>query len=92
MSVAPAAPQDVFAARRDKPLPLIDVRMPSEYRAIHADGATLVLTGLALGWWVHRGFFGLSAFIGAGLVFAGATGWCGMSVLFSKMPWNRSSS
>ena len=172
MTIAVATPQDVFAARRDKPLPLIDVRMATEYREIHAEGATLspldaldpkalaqtlprpiylicrsgqratkaaeqfvaagisevlvvdggteawekaglpvvrgkkavslerqvriaagtlVLTGVGLGWGVHPYFFGLSAFIGAGLVFAGVTDWCGMGMLLSKMPWNRSS-
>ena len=172
MTIATATPQDVFAARRDKGLPLVDVRMPTEYREIHADGATLapldaldpkalaqalprpiylicrsgqratkaaeqfvaagipevvvveggtaawekaglpvvrgkkcvslerqvrmvagtlVLTGVGLGWWVHPYLYGLSAFVGAGLVFAGVTDWCGMGMLLSKMPWNRSS-
>jgi hypothetical protein len=31
----------------------------------------------------------LSAFIGAGLTMAGATGWCGMALLLKKMPWNQ---
>ena len=26
---------------------------------------------------------------GAGLAFAGATGWCGMALLLKAMPWNR---
>ncbi|GEL17081.1 rhodanese-like domain-containing protein [Pseudonocardia asaccharolytica] len=34
----------------------------------------------------------LSGAIGAGLVFAGATGTCGMAMLLAKMPWNRPSS
>jgi rhodanese-related sulfurtransferase len=34
--------------------------------------------------WVY-----LSAFFGAGLLFAGLTGWCGLAMLMSKMPWNR---
>jgi hypothetical protein len=50
---------------------------------------TLVLSGVTLGWFVHPGFFGLSAFVGAGLVFAGITDTCGMGILLSKMPWNR---
>jgi hypothetical protein len=37
---------------------------------------------------VHRGFFGLSAFVGAGLVFAGITDFCGMGLLLARMPWN----
>jgi hypothetical protein len=34
-------------------------------------------------------FFGLAAFVGAGLVMAGTTGWCGMARLLAHMPWNR---
>jgi hypothetical protein len=35
-----------------------------------------------------RACYLLSAFIGAGLVFAGATDWCGIGMLLAKMPWN----
>jgi hypothetical protein len=31
---------------------------------------------------------GLSAFVGAGLVFAGVTDTCGMGMLLARMPWN----
>ena len=31
----------------------------------------------------------LSAFVGAGLVFAGVTGFCGLGLLLSAMPWNK---
>ena len=37
---------------------------------------------------VHQGL-GLSAFVGAGLVFAGLSDWCGMGLLLARMPWNR---
>lgn len=30
-----------------------------------------------------------AAFIGAGLTFAGASGFCGMAAVLAKMPWNR---
>jgi predicted branched-subunit amino acid permease len=50
---------------------------------------SLVLIGVLLGWFVHRGFFGLSAFVGAGLVFAGITDFCGMGLLLAKLPWNK---
>ena len=45
--------------------------------------------GWALGWLVHPAFFGMSVFIGAGLVFAGVTDWCGMGMLLARMPWNQ---
>lgn len=171
MTIPTRSPQEVFARRSEGPISLIDVRMPTEFREIHAEGAVLapldqldpkglsqglaarpiflicrtgaratkaaeqfaaagipdvavveggtvgwekaglpvvrgkkcislerqvrivagilVLAGVGLGWWVHRGFFGLSAFVGAGLVFAGLTDWCGMGMLLSRMPWNR---
>jgi len=48
-----------------------------------------VLIGVILGLLVNQAFFGLPAFIGAGLVFAGITNWCGMGLLLAKAPWNR---
>ena len=49
----------------------------------------LALLGAVLGFFVHPNFIGLSAFIGAGLMFAGITDTCGMGMMLSKMPWNR---
>lgn len=49
----------------------------------------LVLIGVGLGFAVHPAFFGLSAFVGAGLTVAGATGFCGMARLLALAPWNR---
>lgn len=48
----------------------------------------LVLTGCVLGWFVSEAFYLVAGFVGTGLTFAGATGWCGMSYLLAKMPWN----
>jgi rhodanese-related sulfurtransferase len=58
-------------------------------RQVRIAAGSLVLTGVLLGWFVHRGFFGLSAFVGAGLVFAGITDFCGMGLLLAKSPWNK---
>lgn len=44
----------------------------------------------ALAWWVHPAFIAGTAFLGAGLLFAGATGICAMATVLSKMPWNNS--
>ncbi|MGA2246120.1 MAG: rhodanese-like domain-containing protein [Verrucomicrobiota bacterium] len=57
-------------------------------RQVRIAAGLLVLVGIMLGWFVHRAFFGLSAFVGAGLVFAGITDFCGMGLLLAKMPWN----
>ena len=58
-------------------------------RQVRIAAGSLVLIGVALGWLVHPGFFGLSAFVGAGLVFAGVTDSCGMGMLLARMPWNQ---
>jgi rhodanese-related sulfurtransferase len=57
-------------------------------RQVRIAAGSLVSIGVALGWFVHPGFFGLSAFVGAGLVFAGITDFCGMGLLLAKLPWN----
>ena len=48
-----------------------------------------VLTGAILSLTVNPNWVFLCAFFGAGLTFAGSTGWCGLAILMSKMPWNR---
>ncbi len=48
-----------------------------------------VLAGVVLARAVHPDFIYVSAFFGAGLLFAGCSGWCGLAILLSKMPWNR---
>ena len=58
-------------------------------RQVRIAAGTLVVLGVALGTLVHPGFFGLSAFVGAWLVFAGITDTCGMGLMLARMPWNR---
>ena len=58
-------------------------------RQVRIGAGTLVLLGVVLGFLVHPGFFFLSGFVGAGLVFAGVTDWCGMGLLLARAPWNR---
>jgi hypothetical protein len=31
---------------------------------------------------------GLPGFVGAGLIFAGISDWCGMGLLLARLPWN----
>ena len=50
---------------------------------------TLVFLGAVLGYFIDPYFIGLSAFVGAGLVFAGVTDTCGMGMALARMPWNR---
>jgi rhodanese-related sulfurtransferase len=58
-------------------------------RQVRIAAGLLVLLGALLGWLVHPAFVGLSAFVGAGLVFAGITDTCGMGMLLARMPWNQ---
>ncbi|MGJ8643580.1 MAG: rhodanese-like domain-containing protein [Luteolibacter sp.] len=48
-----------------------------------------VLTGAVLALTVNPLWVLLCAFFGAGLTMAGSTGWCGLAMMMSKMPWNR---
>lgn len=58
-------------------------------RQVRIGAGLLVLLGVGLGIGVHPGFLGIAGFVGAGLVFAGVTDWCGMGLLLARMPWNR---
>lgn len=58
-------------------------------RQVRIAAGALVLLGSFLGWFVHPAFIGVAAFAGAGLVFAGITGTCGMALLLARMPWNQ---
>ena len=48
-----------------------------------------MLLGVILGFAISPAFFGLSAFVGAGLMLAGVTGFCGMARVLALAPWNR---
>jgi rhodanese-related sulfurtransferase len=54
-----------------------------------AIGALLVLK-VFFGFTVHQLFFAAIPLIGAGLIVAGITRWCGMAQLMAMMPWNQS--
>lgn len=60
-------------------------------RQVRIAAGSLVLTGVILSYLVHPYFVGLSAFVGAGLVFAGITDTCGMGMILARMPWNQCS-
>lgn len=72
-------------------LPVVeDRRQPLELmRQVQIAAGSLVLLGLVLAAFASPWFLVLSGFVGAGLVFAGLTGTCGLARLLRRMPWNR---
>lgn len=58
-------------------------------RQVFLSAGILVLSGYIASLFIHPQFILLSAFVGAGLTVSGLTGWCGMAILLSKMPWNK---
>lgn len=50
---------------------------------------SIAFFGTFFGTFIHHAFYILPGFIGAGLIFAGLTGWCGLAKLIAKMPWNK---
>jgi rhodanese-related sulfurtransferase len=80
-----------IAAWKAAGLPVLrDHRKPIEMmRQVQIVAGSLVLIGVGLGATVDPKFYALSGFVGAGLVFAGATGTCGMARLLALAPWNK---
>lgn len=73
-------------------LPTVRAERPPRFTVMQQTQMTIgaaVLAGLCLGWFVHPAGFLLSAFMGAGLTFAGLTGTCALASLLGAMPWNR---
>ncbi len=66
---------------REAPLPLM--------RQVQIAAGSLVLLGLLLALLLSPWFALLSAFVGAGLITAGLTGFCGMAELLQRLPYNR---
>lgn len=95
--LAAAAPCEAFLLEggiegwRAAGLPVLtDAKAPLEImRQVQITAGMLVLIGVALSLLLAPAWIGLSAFVGAGLTFAGTTGWCGMAKLLAIMPWNR---
>ncbi len=58
-------------------------------RQVRIAAGFLVLVGAVLAMTVNKYFAGLSAFVGAGLMFAGITDTCGMAMILARMPWNQ---
>lgn len=67
-----------------------DRRQPLELmRQVQIVAGSMVLLGVLLGATVSPWLYGLAGFVGAGLVFAGVSGTCGLALVLRRMPWNR---
>jgi hypothetical protein len=58
-------------------------------RQVQIAAGSLILLGVLLGAGVAPQSYLLSGLVGAGLILAGLSGWCGMARLLEIMPWNR---
>ncbi len=58
-------------------------------RQVQITVGTLVLLSALLTAYVDPRCVWLCAFFGAGLIFAGLSGFCGLAMILAKMPWNR---
>ncbi len=72
-------------------LPVVaDSSQPLELqRQVQITAGSMVVLGTVLGLTVSPWFLLLSGFVGAGLTFAGISGFCGLARVLMKMPWNR---
>lgn len=69
---------------------LTDKSQPLELqRQVQIAAGSMVVLGAALGAGVSPWFYLLSGAVGAGLVFAGLSGFCGLARVLARMPWNR---
>lgn len=58
-------------------------------RQVRIGAGVLVFAGVLLGALLSPYWLILPGFVGAGLVFAGITDFCGMGMVLAKMPWNK---
>jgi rhodanese-related sulfurtransferase len=65
------------------------VKVISLERQVRIAAGAIVLVGVLLARFVNFNFIWLSGFVGAGLIFAGITDFCGMGLLIARLPWNK---
>ncbi len=61
-------------------------------RQVQIVTGSLILLGSLGSVYVNADLIWLAAFVGAGLTFAGLSGWCGMALMVGAMPWNKQTS
>jgi rhodanese-related sulfurtransferase len=65
------------------------VKVISLERQVRIAAGAIVFTSVLLAHFLDARFIWLAGFVGAGLVFAGITDFCGMGLLLAKLPWNK---
>ncbi|MFP1824717.1 rhodanese family protein [Lonsdalea quercina] len=72
-------------------LPIVKGERPSIdiMRQVQIVAGGTVLAGVILGQVMHPAFYWLAGVFGAGLLFAGISGYCGLARALMRMPWNR---
>lgn len=58
-------------------------------RQVFIGAGGLVFIGTLLTYFVNEALLVVPFFVALGLLVSGFTGWCGMALLLSKMPWNK---
>ncbi len=58
-------------------------------RQVQIGAGSVGVVGVLLGYFVAQPWTLIALAMGAGLVFAGITGWCGMAKVLALMPWNK---
>lgn len=58
-------------------------------RQVFIGAGSLILIGFIGAHTVHEAFRFIIPLVGLGLLVSGVTGWCGMAMVLSKMPWNK---
>lgn len=64
----------------------------SVMQQVQITAGSLIVIGTLLGAFVAPAWHWMAGFVGAGLLFTGLSGWCGMAAVIEKMPWNRTRS
>lgn len=64
-------------------------RVISLERQVRIAAGLFCVLGVIAGAWIHPAGYGVPALIGVGLVYAGVTNSCGMSMILARLPWNQ---
>jgi len=58
-------------------------------RQVFIGAGALTLGGVVLTYFVQYEFLAIPLVVSLGLLVSGLTGWCGMALVLSRMPWNK---